>query len=80
MLDEADRKMGDVDANPLALEPFSNSYCDKPLEFQPGEKWNYSNSGYILLGYLIEKISGQAYSRFVQENIFTPLGNERLGL
>ncbi len=49
-------------------------FRDKPLEFQPGEKWNYSNSGYVLLGYLIEKISGEPYSQFVQENIFTPLG------
>jgi CubicO group peptidase (beta-lactamase class C family) len=49
-------------------------FRDKPLEFQPGEKWNYSNSGYVLLGYLIEKISGQSYKDFVQENIFKPLG------
>jgi CubicO group peptidase (beta-lactamase class C family) len=49
-------------------------FRDKPLEFQPGEKWNYSNSGYVLLGYLIEKISQQNYSEFVQENILTPLG------
>ena len=64
-----------------ASEPFPSTpeklvarFRDKPLEFQPGEKWNYSNSGYVLLGYLIEKISGQTYSQFVQENIFTPLG------
>ena len=48
-------------------------FRDKPLEFQPGEKWNYSNSGYVLLGYLIEKISQQSYRQFVQENIFNPL-------
>jgi CubicO group peptidase (beta-lactamase class C family) len=49
-------------------------FRDKPLEFQPGEKWNYSNSGYVLLGNLIEKISQQSYRQFVQENIFHPLG------
>ncbi len=48
-------------------------FRDKPLEFEPGEKWNYSNSGYVLLGHLIERISGQDYAKFVQENIFTPL-------
>src|SRR5713226_3883186 len=48
-------------------------FRDKPLEFQPGEKWHYSNSGYVLLGYLIERISGQSYAQFVQENIFKPL-------
>lgn len=49
-------------------------FLDKPLDFQPGEKWSYSNSGYVLLGYLIEKISGQTYQNFIQENFFKPLG------
>ena len=67
-------------------EPFETTpeklvarFRDKPLDFQPGEKWSYSNSGYVLLGYLIEKISGQSYATFVQENIFTPLGMKDSG-
>jgi CubicO group peptidase (beta-lactamase class C family) len=63
-----------------SLEPFSTTpeqlvarFRDKALDFQPGEKMSYSNSGYVLLGYLIEKISGESYEKFVQENIFTPL-------
>lgn len=52
---------------------------DKPLEFVPGERMNYSNSGYVLLGYLIEKISGQSYAQFVTENLFTPLGMKDSG-
>lgn len=54
-------------------------FRDKPLEFQPGEKFAYDNSGYVLLGYLIEKVSGQTYAQFVQENIFTPLGMKDSG-
>jgi CubicO group peptidase (beta-lactamase class C family) len=68
------------------LEPFPTSakelvdrFKDKPLEFQPGEKWNYSNSGYVLLGYLIEKITGGSYAKFVADNIFTPLGMKDSG-
>jgi CubicO group peptidase (beta-lactamase class C family) len=54
-------------------------FRDKPLNFQPGEKWEYSNSGYVLLGYLLEKISGQKYADFVQRNIFTPVGMKDSG-
>lgn len=63
------------------LEPFSATpeelvtrFRDKPLDFPPGEKWSYSNSGYVLLGYLMEKISGESYAQFVEDNIFKPLG------
>ncbi len=48
-------------------------FKDKPLEFAPGEKWVYSNSGYLLLGYVIEEASGMSYAEFVRANIFTPL-------
>ena len=64
---------------PTTPEKLVARFRDKPLEFEPGEKWNYSNSGYVLLGYLIEQISGQSYERFVQENIFTPLGMKDSG-
>lgn len=48
--------------------------ADKPLDFTPGTKWNYSNTGYILLGMIIEKISGLSYNEFVKKNILDPLG------
>ncbi len=63
-----------TEAQPTTPEKLVARFRDKPLDFQPGEKWNYSNSGYVLLGYLVEKISGQSYKDFVQENIFKPLG------
>lgn len=49
-------------------------FRDRPLEFAPGEKFAYSNSGYVLLGHIIERVSGQTYARFVQENLLQPLG------
>jgi len=45
-----------------------------PLAFQPGEKWSYSNLGYVTLGILIHKVSGKFYGDFLQERIFKPLG------
>jgi CubicO group peptidase (beta-lactamase class C family) len=55
-------------------------FNDRPLNFQPGEQWEYTNLGYIVLGYLIERISGQTYESFIQENIFKPLGMNDSGL
>lgn len=46
----------------------------RPLEFQPGEKWAYNNSGYYLLGMIIERVSGKSYGDFLAERIFRPLG------
>ena len=44
------------------------------LEFAPGETWSYSNSGYLLLGNIIERVSGKSYWEFLRERIFAPLG------
>lgn len=45
-----------------------------PLTFKPGEKWNYSNLAYVMLGILIHKVSGKFYGDFLQERVFKPLG------
>jgi len=44
-----------------------------PLEFQPGETWAYDNTGYYLLGIVIEKVTGKSYWQFLDERIFKPL-------
>ena len=54
-------------------------FRDKPLEFEPGSQFRYSNSGYVLLGYLIEKITGQSYEELVGKWIFGPLGMKDTG-
>jgi CubicO group peptidase (beta-lactamase class C family) len=55
-------------------------FRDKPLDFQPGEKWAYTNLGYIVLGYLVERITGQTYENFVHDNLFKPLGMNDSGM
>ncbi len=45
-----------------------------PLDFPPGDKWNYSNPGYVLLGMIIRRVSGKFYGDLLRERIFAPLG------
>lgn len=50
------------------------SYKNQPIEFRAGTKWNYNNANYYLLGYIIEKLSGKSYARYMNEYIFKPAG------
>jgi D-alanyl-D-alanine carboxypeptidase len=47
---------------------------DKPMDFVPGTRWSYNNTGYYLLGLLIEKVTGKSYGTHLNERIFSPLG------
>ena len=57
----------------MTLPQLIESFKNKPADFQPGERFDYNNNGYILLGQVIEKVSGQSYEAFLKENIFVPL-------
>jgi CubicO group peptidase (beta-lactamase class C family) len=58
---------------PKTVSELIATFKDRPLDFAPGQRWNYSNSGYILLGAIIEQVAGQSYEQFVRERIFEPL-------
>jgi D-alanyl-D-alanine carboxypeptidase len=49
----------------------------QPMQFAPGKRWAYNNSGYHLLGAIIETVSGQTYEQFLQQQIFDPLGMQQ---
>jgi CubicO group peptidase (beta-lactamase class C family) len=61
------------------VESMIARFRDKPLEFEPGSKFHYDNSGYFLLGAIIEKVSGKPYETFLKEAIFEPLGMANTG-
>jgi CubicO group peptidase (beta-lactamase class C family)/pimeloyl-ACP methyl ester carboxylesterase len=64
---------------PIKLEKTIDKVKNLPLNFSPGEKFEYSNAGYYLLGFIIEKATGKSYASIIQENIFEPLGMTNSG-
>lgn len=61
-------------ARHLTQAQFISQIAAQPLDFAPGEKWSYCNTGYNLLGYIIENVSGKSYGDFLAQKIFAPLG------
>ena len=57
----------------MSPDEIISTFKNLPLEFNPDEKYDYNNSGYVLLGYIIEKISGMSYGDFIEKNIFDKL-------
>ncbi len=69
----------DVSRNPYTVDDFVKKYASKDLEFEPGSKFSYNNSGYFLLGAIIEKVTGQTYEKVLREKILDPLGMKNTG-
>lgn len=61
------------------LTDFLPLFQDKLMLFQPGDRFHYNNAGYILLGLVIEKVSGMTFSDYVEKNVFKRAGMERSG-
>jgi D-alanyl-D-alanine carboxypeptidase len=60
--------------SPMTVTELVDGFKKEPMQFAPGARWAYNNSGYILLGAIVEKASGKTYEAFVTERIFQPLG------
>jgi D-alanyl-D-alanine carboxypeptidase len=58
----------------ITAQKILDLWARKPLDFDPGTKWQYSNTNYVIAGLIIEKASGEPLLKFLQEHIFTPLG------
>jgi CubicO group peptidase (beta-lactamase class C family) len=68
-----------VSRNPYKVDEFVKKYASGDLEFEPGSKYTYNNSGYFLLGAIIEHVTGKPYEQVLKENIFDPLGMKNTG-
>jgi CubicO group peptidase (beta-lactamase class C family) len=61
------------------LNDYVSLYGSRGLEFEPGSRWSYSNYGFLLLGVLVERVSGQSYYDYVRDRIYAPAGMNRSG-
>lgn len=68
---EWDEQLHRKDFTPLELIAF---FKDQPMDFSPDDEYRYNNSGYVLLGYIIEKASGKTYGEYIEHEFFKPLG------
>lgn len=69
-LDYVDREM----AKPTTADAIMKEYATVPLDFDPGTRWSYSNTGYTILGRVLERVSGEPLGTLLEERIFRPLG------
>ncbi|HWO00894.1 MAG TPA: serine hydrolase, partial [Blastocatellia bacterium] len=65
--------------NPYSVSDFVKKYASGDLEFEPGTKWKYNNSGYFLLGAIVERVTGKPYEQVLKERIFDPVGMKNTG-
>jgi len=68
-----------VSRNPYKVADFVKKYASGDLQFEPGSKFSYNNSGYFLLGAIIERITGKSYEQVLKENILDPVGMKNTG-
>ena len=69
----------EISRNPYSVADFVKKFASGDLEFEPGSKFSYSNSGYTLLGAIIEKVTGKSYETVLTERILKPLGMTNSG-
>ena len=69
----------EMSRDPYAPAAFVKTFSDSALQFEPGAKFSYNNSGYFLLGVIIEKVAGKSYEQALQENILQPLNMQNTG-
>ena len=69
----------DVSRNYYAVDDFVTKFCSGDLQFEPGTKFHYDNSGYFVLGAILEHVTGKKYEDLLQENILSPVGMRDTG-
>ncbi len=64
---------------PFTVQDLMNSFSTTPPKFAAGSKWEFSDTGYVILGFIVEKVTGQPYKTYIQNAILKPLGMTHTG-
>ena len=64
---------GEVRKKDFTPESLVDYFKNQPMDFSPGEEWRYNNSAYVMLGYIIEEVSGMTYAEYIDSSFFKPL-------
>lgn len=70
---------GPASRTTYTVRDFTEKFCSGDLHFEPGTKFEYSNSGYFVLGAILEQVSGESYEQLLKERIFEPVGMRNSG-
>lgn len=73
------KTLKDIAQKEMSPKELVDFFKNEPVDFLPGEKFEYNNSGYVLLGYIIELVSGQSYENFIKTSIFDKAGMSHSG-
>lgn len=68
------KTISEIAQKQMSPQEMVNFFKNEPVDFMPGEKFEYNNSGYVVLGYIIEIVSGKTYEEFIKEKIFDKVG------
>lgn len=68
------KEMNEIRKKDMTPNEVIDFFKNQPMDFVPGTKWKYNNSGYFLLGYIIEAITGKTYSAYLEDTFIKPLG------
>jgi len=71
------KSLPDIAQKEMTPKMMVDFFKNEPVDFDPGEKFEYNNSGYVLLGYIIELVSGETYENFIKNHIFEKIGMNR---
>ena len=63
---------------PTTIAGIVKEWASRPLDFEPGSEWQYSNTGFVLAAAVVERVSGESYFHFLQHHVFEPLGMARV--